>query len=266
MRCIPRVLLPPCAWLGLLSGIGSTLEAQQYPACVLQFGVWNQARHVPGTVQAECPGGIHTWPWGNWGVDSNLGRRVDGHQFQGWCHRNLVCGYDDPPTCWIDCTDGWYEWNSCTDYFPMLRGNCYYYNYNNCTEQITATGVNSHAGGYDTVYVSCPYDLNGDGICDYGGCRDLWAYTIRGNWMYLYELDKGDWDDFITFLSFGDATVYLSCTPQYCGFAMSSWLQSYQIDPVSSQLALAIHWAAFSDPYNYCRGYLGSLDPRYNCW
>ena len=58
MRCIPRVLLPPCAWLGLLSGIGSTLEAQQYPACVLQFGVWNQARHVPGTVQAECPGGI----------------------------------------------------------------------------------------------------------------------------------------------------------------------------------------------------------------
>lgn len=226
-----------------------SLDAQQGPSCVLQFGVWNQSRHFPGDVAVECSW-PHTVPFGNWGVESNLGRRRDGQQFEGW---------HVPPG------ETTFQWNSCTTQWPYTRPNCTYYNYNNCTEQYTIKLVNSHAGGFDTIPVSCPYDWDGDGYCDSGGCQDLGGYWIGNNWMDLYELDWPDPDDFITRLTFPNVGVALSCTVWSCGFAQSSWYNSYQNYPVSTQLALAVHWASFSDPANYCRGYLGYWNPRYLC-
>ncbi len=254
-----------CLATWTMAVLAATVLSAQQPNCVLQWGLWNQERYLPGQVQAECPGSPHSWPFGNWGVDSNFGSRIDGNQFQGWCHNSVVCGYDDPPTCWIDCTDGWYEWNSCTDYFPMLRGNCYYYNYNNCNEQKTSTGVNSHAGGYDTIPVTCPIDWNGDQICDSGGCMDLGAYWSLGNWMDVWELDPWDWDEWVAWLSFPDLYASLPCNPQSCGFGQSPWVTSNQTYPLSTQISLAVHWASFSDPSNYC-AQLAMYDQRYNCW
>jgi hypothetical protein len=181
-----------------------------------------------------------------------MGRRVDGRQFEGW----FV-----PPGDWK------YQWNSCTTQWPYTRPNCTYYNGWLCMSQYSwgFLGVNSHAGGLDRVAVSCPYDWNRHGYCDWGGCKDLGGYWIRNNWMDLYELDWPDPDDFITRLSFPDVGVALSCTVWSCDFAQSPWYNSYEAYPVSAQLALVVHAASFSDPTNYCRS-LGDNDPGYNCW
>lgn len=59
--------------------------------CQHYVEMFNRDRHVYEAPNAEC-GGIHTVPFGNWGVDSNYGSRQDTDQFAGWC--------DDPgPVC-----------------------------------------------------------------------------------------------------------------------------------------------------------------------
>src|SRR5687768_14508607 len=82
--------------------------------CSLTVYGQNQARRVMGPVDTECPNLVHTTPFGNWGVTSNFGTKLDGHQFQGWCHNSYVC--DNAGLCRTECRTGWYQWNSCTDH------------------------------------------------------------------------------------------------------------------------------------------------------
>ena len=70
------------------------------PACYAHLTFSNHYRRVFGTIAAECPGSIHSAPFGNWGVASNYGRRYDGNQFAGW--------KKDGNTR---------HWNSCTTHF-----------------------------------------------------------------------------------------------------------------------------------------------------
>jgi len=72
--------------------------------CHVYLQLENKDRHCYGNVHAECGDEQwHTPPWGNWGVDSNLGYRWDDHQFQGW--------FKKEPSA------RWYQWNSCTVYY-----------------------------------------------------------------------------------------------------------------------------------------------------
>jgi hypothetical protein len=66
--------------------------------CVIRVEVVNHNRYAYHTAE-ECEGVFHSAPWGNWGVNSNMGRRLDTDQFQGWrqgCNQTKV------------------EWNSCS--------------------------------------------------------------------------------------------------------------------------------------------------------
>src|ERR1044072_706010 len=136
MRLIGCLLLLP----------GLALHAQ---VCRLSVAGLNQARRVTGAIHAECPSAVHTPPFGNWGGTSNFGQRGDRHQCDGWCHNTRVC--DNTGACRVDCLDGWYEWNSCTDHSLYSPPNCTMYNAAGCTEQQTATGINVH--GTKTVDV-----------------------------------------------------------------------------------------------------------------
>jgi len=213
----------------------------QNPYCQLQWGMINSDRHVSGQVNTECPISWHTAGWGNWGVSSNVGRETDGNQFQGWRY-----------------IDQRYQWNSCTR--DHLQGDCNWYNANGCTEQQSATGNNAHGGGYDRLYVSCPADLDYDGIPDIGGCMDITSYSILNNFMSLYEQDW-DGDDFVTTLYFPSdcCTAEFTCGVYGCGAAASPWSPStYSTNPetgVSTQILTLVAWITFvDDPYTPCGG------------
>ena len=105
----------------LLLSIGLGVTPQIYPQnngiCEVQFSVLNTDRYVYGPVETECPG-IHSSPFGNWGVKTETSDKKDGHQFDGWCH-DLVLVNESVPTgvrgrYKTYCGDDWYEWNSCT--------------------------------------------------------------------------------------------------------------------------------------------------------
>lgn len=106
------------AFLSIFTPKNSSIIGRMY--CEVYFYMENKERHCYGPVDTECGWPDPPWhskPWGNWGVDSNVGRKIDDHQFQGW----------HP-------TEKWLEWNSCTEY-PYEPGNCLYYNAASCTEQ-----------------------------------------------------------------------------------------------------------------------------------
>ena len=88
-----------------------TLEAQnQY--CRITTYFQNTRRRVKGRLDQECHW-PHTPPWGNWGVDSNYGRRVDGYQWAGW----------EPK-------EGWLQWSACTVRRKYAPPKAAYYNDN----------------------------------------------------------------------------------------------------------------------------------------
>ncbi|MGH9631034.1 MAG: hypothetical protein ACRD7E_22220 [Bryobacteraceae bacterium] len=75
--------------------------------CSFSIAGLNRSRVVMGPVHVECPGNIHTAPFGNWGASSSFGSKRNGNQFDGWCRNKWVC--DNNGQCSTKCTDGWYE-------------------------------------------------------------------------------------------------------------------------------------------------------------
>jgi len=188
-------------------------SAQQ---CMVQFDMENSDRHVYGEVAAECAGAWpHDPPWGNWGVDSNVGSRIDGHQFQG-----------------IHLTDQKYQWNSCTQ--GTYEGpNSTYYNYptsgpNAWTEQFTYTGTNNYGGGYTYYNVSCERFAADE---YWGGCRDLDGIRFGpyNNRMSLYELDPWGPDAFVWTLYYDDNDVWapMTCDSSYCSPSTGQWVTNW---------------------------------------
>ncbi|MDE2758380.1 MAG: hypothetical protein OXU26_12710 [Acidobacteriota bacterium] len=253
-------------WIGDLS-------AQGY--CELRHSGLNQNRKIIGAVSTECddgegwwPGG-HSLPFGNWGVTSNVGHKIDGHQFNGWCRNRYLC--DSNGDCAWHCQDSWYEWNSCTTGSAWLSGNCDFYNYNHCTQQITTRGVNTHGSTATYVYVSCPYDSNDDGICDSGGCASVSSFYSGSNWMTLYELDEWDDDEVVQSLYFPSVTMSLNCDAMSCNSVTSSWLWPTSYDtPISpalvdARLAVRVNSGRFADRDGNC-AMRAAVDERYDCY
>lgn len=181
-----------------LSVVSPSLHAQ-FVACYLFVGFENIDRIVYGPVTAECEGDSincfpfvgHTVPWGNWGVDSNVGSRQDGDQFMGW--------HDG---------DGHQEWNSCTTAYPTGT-------------QTSDTGVGSHGGGI-LGYVpntQC-YELPLEG----------YVVTVTGNYMDLWELDPCDEDEYVATLSYPDVSLVLSQSGANWN-GESSWLSPTSVSP-----------------------------------
>lgn len=268
-----RVLMITGLSVVLLGVLPDNLSAQGF--CQISYSGLNKNRKVMGPVSAECPGDIvncfppksHSYPFGNWGVSSNVGHVIDGHQFQGWCHDHWACDNNDD--CDWHCQDSWYEWNSCTTYAQWKPPNNTLYNSNGHTQQVTTRGTNTHGSTATYVYVSCPTDSNGDGICDTGGCADLSSFT-SGNWLTLYEIDPCDEDELVQSMYFPSVTVSLSCTAMSCDSATSSWVSPNRYDTptspalVNAKVATKVNWGRFVDRDGGCalraRG-----NPIYDC-
>ena len=204
--------------------------AQAQPRCVIRVELVNHNRYAYHTAE-ECEGGFHTAPWGNWGVNSNVGRRTDTDQFKGWKQ---------------NCSETKVEWNSCSarllyrspNYLNFPSPTVYLgyplfypwrdvYDWNdfvppfgisNNVDQYSPCGWNSYGSTTLALPVTARVDTNGDGVFDKGGCLDLNGkpFTTTGNFMSLYELDSPDSDDHIQTMLFPDLTATLRCTPDGC--------------------------------------------------
>jgi hypothetical protein len=242
--------------------------AVQAQTCLFSVGGLNRARTVFGPVHAECPGSIHSAPFGNWGASSPFGAKRNGNQFDGWCRNTWIC--DNQGKCRTECRDGWYEWNSCTDVSQYKAPNCTLYNAASCTQQVSSRGVNVLGTYYGQMAASCPYDSNGDGYCDSGGCRDFQGIWLGSSYMSLYELDPVCCDDLIQTVYYPATWAPLNCSPWGCPAAGSQWVNPnlYDSPPsppkISAQFAIASNPAVFSDPGNNCAAY-ARIDPKYNC-
>ena len=188
--------------------------------CSFSIAGLNRDRAVYGLVNAECPGSIHTAPFGNWGASSPWGAKRNGNQFDGWCRNRWVC--DNQGNCRTECTDGWYEWNSCTDDPKFRAPNCSLYNAASCMQQQSTTGVNVLGTYYGNVAASCPRDTDGDGDDrDAGGCKDIQGIYVDSTYMSLYELDPICCDELVQTVYFSASWVALNCSPWDCPAAGS---------------------------------------------
>jgi uncharacterized protein (TIGR03437 family) len=239
----------------LVLAVAPEVQAQ---VCRLSVAGLNRARRAMGAIHAECPALFtpHTPPFGNWGVTSNFGMKADSHQFDGWCHDTWVC--NNLGICRTDCTDGWFEWNSCTD-DPLYRPpNCTLYNAADCTEQASTKGVNVHGTKVIDLAAACPSDTDGDGIADHGGCSAVTGYSPGTNFLSIYELDPGTSDELIQTVYFPETPVSLQCGVFGCPPAGSDWVGPVAYDSPSSppkihaEMAAVVNWAAFLDENDRC--------------
>jgi uncharacterized protein (TIGR03437 family) len=238
----------------LATVISGVADAQ---VCRLSVAGLNRNRAVRGPVNAECPFSLHSPPFGNWGVTSTFGQKIDGGQFEGWCKDSRVC--DNNGNCATHCRDGRYEWNSCTDDPQFRPPNPTLYNAQNGTQQVTTTGINVHGSRIVDVPVVCPVDANGDGVTEGGGCAAVRTYSSGVNFMTLYELDPGTTDDLIQTMYFPEVVVNTGCSPWKCPPASSAWVTPAAYDSpttpakVYAEMSMLINSGTFIDAARVCR-------------
>ncbi|MCZ2147077.1 MAG: hypothetical protein LC126_04815 [Bryobacterales bacterium] len=225
--------------------------------CRLSVAGLNRNRRVVGAITAECPNPIHSAPFGNWGVTSNFGVKHDGHQFDGWCHNTPIC--DNAGNCRTDCTDGWYEWNSCTNHDLYKAPNCTLYNSAGCTEQATVTGINVIGTQTVDIPVSCPSTSAGAATYNQGGCNEVRQYSRNNNFLSLYELDPVTGDELVQSVYYPSLLIPLECNAWGCPAAGSEWASPIGWDSpkepakVFAEMAMVVNSGAFVDSGNACR-------------
>ena len=221
----------PVVWLCMCATLLLCAQTAQAQRCVIRVDLVNHNRYAYQTAE-ECEGFYHTAPWGNWGVNSNVGKRLNTDQFKGWRQ---------------NCAQTKVEWNSCssrgsfrsTEYLNFPNRLVYYpypcnwyprsdsFTWNDFitpfgpafnVDQYSPCGWNSYGNTTITLSVPPRADSNGDGIFDKGGCAALDGklFSVQNNFMSLYELDSPDSDDFIQTMLFPDLQVVLRCTPDAC--------------------------------------------------
>lgn len=257
----------------LLLAAAALVPAQaQDNTCTVSIRMFNDNRYVYDTDE-ECPVSIHSVPFGNWGVSSNVGHKENKNQFQGWY-----------PSCFVG--DSHVEWNSCSvGYvkpdldcrrlnFPAKSGSYPFpangypfsdvYSHNDCAtgsvpctcvDQFSPCGPNDYGGTSYRVSVSAPYDSDCDGFVDAGGCSDLngGTITVSNNFMTVYELDDWNTDDLIQTLYYPNVSVTLQCDVYRC-WAIGDSNQDGNLDDLWNRQSPAWVWPTrYYDDWNQQR-------------
>ena len=197
----------------MLFDLTGIVEAQS-GRCYLGGHLYNRHRKIgPGAhINAECPGSIHSAPFGNWGVLSIFGGIRNEDQFAGWRP-----------------DDGHHQWNSCTTHQKYWAPNPSYYNKPpmGWTWQQTRLGeerVNSRW-----------LDRGQRGQ----SCRARWdgrVYTFGNLRMYLYELDWTGNSHTAT-LSYGTVQIRLRCRSTWLCEGETVRMQQQSVTPASSHVS-----------------------------
>jgi carboxypeptidase family protein len=221
--------------------------------CRVQISMINHNRYAYQTDE-EC-NWLHTEPWGNWGVSSNVGSKQDGDQFQGWYRQ------------W-----GHLQWNSCSKDYVHPDQDCRRLNFPapgipypangypfsdsypwndsvppfgtaSCVDQYSPYGYNVYGGAKLSYPVPDAVDSNCDGIADAGGCLALngKTLTIQNNFMSVYELDSPDADDLVQTLYFPQVSVALSCNVDAC-WAVGDTNHDGWLDDIGNRSSPAYKW------------------------
>lgn len=225
-----KLLLRPTV-LPLVFGLFLAPAAFAQPRCVISVNMVNHNRYAYQTAE-ECARFFHSTPWGNWGVNSNVGTRRDTDQFKGWrqsCAQTKVewnsCSVESRyrsiiylnfpnwlvaypyPANGYPFTDS-FAWNDLTPPY----GNAIH------VDQYSPCGPNIYGGFQLSLAVSQRRDTDNDGIPDAGGCADLNGQPLNAqrNFMSVYELDTPDPDDLVESLHFPDLSVVLRCATNSC--------------------------------------------------
>ncbi len=178
-------------------------EAQYDEAyCRTDYTLENDRRRVTGIVETECHyecfrfnhwEWCHDPPYGNWGVSSKYGPRIDGFQFTGWYP-----------------SDGWLQWNSCTTLFNQDE----HFNDGNGRQRSDGTyEVGTRSTWYRTGYRHR------------NNCRKITpeVHTERDVEMRLYELDPYSFDDHVTDLEYGSIDTGITCSSSWDCSGTSPW-------------------------------------------
>ena len=248
LLCHPRV----CVFVAALAAlfVASNASAQE---CLLYVSWENLNRHIVGGVNTECGTcGGHTPPWGNWGVNSPWGTRIDGTQFMGWKFGDSVAPCSENISSlrpqWNSCTGGW------SGNIPPSPD--YWLNHHSATDQFSGTG-GLFGGGTLVWGTQCPVDYNGDGRIDSGGCDpNFTQVTLSNAYMDLWELDPFSSDQFVGRFTYPSSccTVSVSCDGYYCSGGVSVPIENDPHALGSAAVRLIVREAIWNDPNGCCSG------------
>ena len=215
--------------------IPGALLSQSEEGCEVVVTAQNRERIVTGTVHTECSW-PHSPPWGNWGVISDYGLKIDGYQFPGW--------YEE---------DGWYQWNSCTDEYT--EDNHFNPPGSGRQESDYPGDIASH-GQYRRRYPNhnCPDPDNYDPNKDYElGCSYGASESRSTNYMKIYELDSNDFDELVTKLEFPATNVSLSnCNVEGCDSRVSNWMSPTKSTHPDTGVDAEFRISVTASAYGYC--------------
>ena len=174
-------------------------EAQQPPQCRPTVQLESQLRRVTGSVMAECTG-IHTKPFGNWGVNTNLpSSRNNRDQFRGWLGSTTsVKG----------------QWNSCTDWYPTRTNDGY--------RKQKAYPDDDRISGWRPYQRSDTWEQ-----CE-GFVPEV--HSVNNVKLELYELDAPCCDQKITILGYGSFDIEISCSDPWTCDGASEWRVQDSVD------------------------------------
>ena len=190
-----------------------------YNYCRVDYTIENRLRRVRGEVNTECGDECrfilpcHDPPWGNWGVKSAYGGKIDGFQFAGW---------------WP--ADGWRQWNSCTGRRIESEFN---------------DGLGRQKAAPDNERVVHTWDAYFNaGYRNRKGCDD-WlpdVRTFRDVELDHYELDGADLDDFVATLEYGDVDIPVDCSSPFDCTGSSDWYSATSTNGtgVSSEIKFSL--------------------------
>lgn len=212
MKPILRTIL---SFIGLAGGGVCGLAAQTTPGdhCIVTYTGQNQNRTIAADseIAAECGGGWHTAPYGNWGVTSNYGHVQDSVQFPG----------HHPGRATATQRRIW-EWNSCPVLYPEPNG------------QRSTRGVATHGARIHRIALGCGGDSIFFPIPSSQGCNAApRTWNMNNNFMSLYELDW-DGNDFITTLYFPTTRISMNCNYYGCADGTSEWVEISRSTEISS--------------------------------
>ncbi len=196
-------------------------------SCRTEIVIQNRNRRATEGAQlrAECPGIIHSAPFGNWGVTSAYAGRSNGKQFMGW--KRSGSQYH-----WNTCTVSPYRWQAPdrrlpgkAPYMNATRRNGWYWSQQSNTNQRQSRTVHySWISLRDT-------------------CRTLYqgVYDSRDLTMQVFELDPAWRDEKIAEIEYEDVGINLRCSSDWNCSGQTSWMSPTRVSPSSSKVTALLH-------------------------